>query len=309
MGILRKIADAFDPPETRTAWPPFNSSWLGGVTGGHVVNSGTSENLSTVLACVSAISSAIASLPAFVYRVTDLGREEDNAHPLTRIIRNGPNDKQTWPDFIEWLMASTLLRGNGLVEINVVFINGTIGWVIEKYLGHGHGAIQHKPSTQRNYRLYCDIVKREIGQFKIIDLTPVAVRAMRDSIAVKHKSSVADMCVMMVSALWKFAIEHERLPLGHNPAVGIFKLHKQKKLTKRWAVETIEKFSTAATPTVRLGLFLLLYTAQRESDVVTMQWHTYRGSTYQGQTAQDRRSRLDTASSGLAGGSRSDAAP
>ena len=42
MGILRKIADAFDPPETRTAWPPFNSSWLGGVTGpGHVVNSGT----------------------------------------------------------------------------------------------------------------------------------------------------------------------------------------------------------------------------------------------------------------------------
>ena len=160
---------------------------------------------------------------------------------------------------------------------NVVFINGTIGWVIEKYLGHGHGATQHKPSTQRNYRLYCDIVKREIGQFKIIDLTPVAVRAMRDSIAVKHKSSVADMCVMMVSALWKFAIEHERLPLGHNPAVGIFKLHKQKKLTKRWAVETIEKFSTAATPTVRLGLFLLLYTAQRESDVVTMQWQHIEG--------------------------------
>jgi HK97 family phage portal protein len=66
---------------------------------------------------VSAISSAIASLPAFVYRVTDAGREEDTGHPLARLIRNGPNEKQTWPDFVEWLVASTLLRGNGLVEI------------------------------------------------------------------------------------------------------------------------------------------------------------------------------------------------
>lgn len=163
-------------------------------------------------------------------------------------------------------------ESGALGRSNVVFINGTIGWVIEKYLAHEHGLFQHKPSTQRNYRLYCDIVKREIGQFKIIDLTPVAVRAMRDSIATKHKASVADMCVMMVSTLWKFAIEHERLPLGHNPAVGIFKLHKQKKMTKRWSAEVIEKFNVAATPTVRLGLFLLLYTAQRESDVVTMQW-------------------------------------
>jgi HK97 family phage portal protein len=120
MGLLRRIADTFDPPaETRTSWPWWPSpGWLGGVDGGgRVVNARTSENLSTVLACVSAISSAIASLPAFVYRVTDEGRNEDPGHPLARLIRNGPNSKQTWPDFIEWLMASTLLRGNGLVEI------------------------------------------------------------------------------------------------------------------------------------------------------------------------------------------------
>jgi HK97 family phage portal protein len=123
--VLRKIADRFglggSEVETRTAWPPMwwpQSSWLGGgVDGGRVVNPRTSENLSTVLACVSAISSAISSLPAFVYRLTDEGRNEDPGHPLSRLIRNGPNSKQTWPDFIEWLMASTLLRGNGLVEI------------------------------------------------------------------------------------------------------------------------------------------------------------------------------------------------
>jgi integrase len=155
---------------------------------------------------------------------------------------------------------------------NVTFINGTIGWCVEKYLTHDLGLPQHKPSTQRVYRLYCELVKREVGQFKISDLTPVAVRAMRDSVAKKHKTSVADMCVMMVSTLWKFAIEHLRQPLGHNPGVGIFKLHKQKRLTKRWSEGVIKKFSAEANAVVRLGFQLLLYTAQRESDVVKMQW-------------------------------------
>ena len=162
---------------------------------------------------------------------------------------------------------------------NVVFINGTIGWVIEKYLVHELGLRQHKEATQRAYRLYCDIVKSEIGQFKISDLTPVAVRAMRDAIAVKHKTSVADMCVMMVSTLWKFAIEHLQQPLGHNPAVGIFKLHKQKRLTKRWSADTIERFRGAANSVANLGLALLLYTGQRESDVVTMRWQHIEGDT------------------------------
>lgn len=120
MGLIRRIADFIDPaPETRTTtwpwWPMPN--WLGAVDGGRVVNARIAENLATVLACVSAISSAIASLPAFVYRITDAGREEDSGHPISRLIRNGPNEYQTWPDFVEWLVASTLLRGNGLAEI------------------------------------------------------------------------------------------------------------------------------------------------------------------------------------------------
>lgn len=60
---------------------------------------------------------SIASLPPYVYRRTDAGRIEDTAHPVNRLIRQGPNPAQSWPDFIEWLLASTLLRGNGLAEI------------------------------------------------------------------------------------------------------------------------------------------------------------------------------------------------
>jgi HK97 family phage portal protein len=85
--------------------------------GGTPVNPRTAEQLSVVLACVSQIASAIASLPAIVYKTAPRGRIEDLTNPLNRLIRNGPNGSQTWPDFIEWLVASTLLTGNGLSEI------------------------------------------------------------------------------------------------------------------------------------------------------------------------------------------------
>jgi phage portal protein BeeE len=52
-----------------------------------------------------------------VYRAVDRGRIEDTTDPVNRPIRRGPNPTQTWADFIEWLLASTLLRGNGLAEI------------------------------------------------------------------------------------------------------------------------------------------------------------------------------------------------
>ncbi len=84
---------------------------------GGAVTARMAENLSTVLACVSAIATAIASQPAWVYRRTAKARELDEGHALMRLIRQGPNPHQTWPDFLEWLVASTLLRGNGLAEI------------------------------------------------------------------------------------------------------------------------------------------------------------------------------------------------
>ena len=180
-----------------------------------------------------------------------------------------PGDADFYEAYAQYLNA---IQDGSLGRNNVTFINGTIGWVIEKYIAHGHGLLKHSESTQKNYRFFCDIIKREIGQFRIADLTPVGVRAMRDSVGVKHKASVADLCVTIVSALWQFAIEHQRLPLGHNPARGVFKLHKKKKITKRWSEETIAKFDAAATPIMRLALYLLLYTGQRECDVITMQW-------------------------------------
>ncbi|MCA0200359.1 MAG: phage portal protein [Proteobacteria bacterium] len=77
------------------------------------------ENLSTVLACVNAISTAIASLPAEVQRRRgDSGWETDESHPVAQLTRDGVNEHQSWTDYIEWLVASTLLTGNGLSEVH-----------------------------------------------------------------------------------------------------------------------------------------------------------------------------------------------
>ena len=47
------------------------------------------ENLSGVIACVNAISSALASVPARIYRTTDAGRVELPRHPVARLIQVG----------------------------------------------------------------------------------------------------------------------------------------------------------------------------------------------------------------------------
>jgi uncharacterized protein len=108
-----KIFDRLFKREQRAATDPSWAALSGlNTASGHLVNPRLAENLSTVLGCVSSISSAIASLPAWVYRTNGRGRDVDESHPVARLILNGPNQYQTWPDWCEWLMAQVLLRGN-----------------------------------------------------------------------------------------------------------------------------------------------------------------------------------------------------
>ncbi len=95
------------------------SIWPGmplGTSSGQAVTANTAENLAAVMACVGAVASTTASLPAYVYRKTAAGRAEAPDHPVSRLIRR-PNDAQTGPDFIEWLLGQVLLHGNAVAEI------------------------------------------------------------------------------------------------------------------------------------------------------------------------------------------------
>lgn len=77
---------------------------------------GNPEGLSTVLACVNAISGSIASLDAWVYSNTGNRLTEAPTHPVARLITQ-PNQNQTWPDWVEWTLASVLLAGNAVSVI------------------------------------------------------------------------------------------------------------------------------------------------------------------------------------------------
>ena len=157
MGILRRLVDRLDPVEQRAAvggeflmdgWP---------LNGGPAVNAFSAQNLATVSACVQAIAAGIGSLPTWVYRRTATGREVDEAHPLMRLVRQGANGFQSWPDFVEWLIASTLLAGNGLAEI----VTDARGAVVELRPIPWSWA---SPQLLSNGRLAYDVVT-QIGPF------------------------------------------------------------------------------------------------------------------------------------------------
>jgi HK97 family phage portal protein len=139
MGLLRNIAERLDPAPGIKTEPPVESraadpSW-GALAGGGsdypaalggvgqwgdqrpALTPRLAETFSTVLACVNAISGAISSLPVWVYLLTEDGRKTDKTHDVARLVRDGANQHQSWPELIEWLTASTLLNGNGLAEI------------------------------------------------------------------------------------------------------------------------------------------------------------------------------------------------
>lgn len=116
IGLERRTYSAKDP------------SWNGSVLlrGGNTTP-GRAESLSTVYACVSAISETIASLPLVLYkRAPDDGRERAPDHPLYRVLHEQPNELQTALEFREMMQAMTLLRGNAHAEI----IRGNDGQVV-----------------------------------------------------------------------------------------------------------------------------------------------------------------------------------
>lgn len=115
MGILSRL---FGKAETRTVTSDSYAEAFGvsPTASGAYVSPRLAENLATVSACVGAISSTMASLPVYVYRASQSGREELTAHPVAALLRR-PNSTQTWPDWMEWTMAQVLLHGNALSAI------------------------------------------------------------------------------------------------------------------------------------------------------------------------------------------------
>lgn len=118
------------------------------------------ENLSTVLACSTVIASSLGCIPALVYRREGEGRVEASSHPLLRLTRLGVTAEMTWPDFVEHLVSSALLTGNGLAEILRNASGGLSGlrfipwsWVTVAQLASGRLAYDVSDGRGKSWRL------------------------------------------------------------------------------------------------------------------------------------------------------------
>ena len=118
MGLIDRALSRFGFERRNDAADPSWSAIAPGIGYPGALSARAAENLSTVLACTTAISSALAYVPALIYRREANGdRVEAYGHPLAKIARGGANPQMTWPDWLEHVVASALLTGNGLAEI------------------------------------------------------------------------------------------------------------------------------------------------------------------------------------------------
>jgi integrase len=138
---------------------------------------------------------------------------------------------------------------------------------------HFIGFLRLKYSSQLNYRRALDIIKRKAGYYQMIDVTQEGIRGFRNELIKENcATSQIDQCLMVWSVLWMFAAEFCDLPLGPNPTTGIMRVHGEHNAHKRRPMQVIEAFYTKANRVMRLALYLLLYTGQREIDVIAMKW-------------------------------------
>ena len=93
-------------------WDNFKALRTGAVT------PQAAETLSTVSACVSAISETIGSLPLHLYKRTPEGRERNTEHSLARVLHDAPNERQSALEFREMMTAAMLLRGNAFARVH-----------------------------------------------------------------------------------------------------------------------------------------------------------------------------------------------
>lgn len=115
MGLITTIANKLGFEKRSST---FDTYWKDfAALRGSAVTPATAETLSTVTACVSAISETIGSLPLHVFKRTESGRERVSDHPLARTLHDAPNERQTALEFREQMTAAMLLRGNAYARI------------------------------------------------------------------------------------------------------------------------------------------------------------------------------------------------
>lgn len=145
---------------------------------------------------------------------------------------------------------------------------GTLGELLTKFYLSDYWLNTLKPNTQANYRNILERVRADYGHNRVADLTKANVQDMLDE-RVKTPGAARSFLKRM-RTLFDFAIQRDYRADNPFRQVALSKLETEG--FRAWTDEDIAAFERKwpAGSRARRALYLLLYTAQRRSDVVRM---------------------------------------
>jgi integrase len=143
-------------------------------------------------------------------------------------------------------------------------------------------------STQLDYSRTCDLVIEKLGDQPFRYTTKSMIRAARDDYAATTRK--ANKFIAMLSILYGFAQQCEKVPDGFNPAAGLRKLKRKGGVKEYvpWSDQELAWILADAPLHVQTPMLIALYTGQRREDVANMTWQQDQGEILRVRTSKTR---------------------
>lgn len=145
------------------------------------------------------------------------------------------------------------------------FPEGSLGWLINRYLRPGSKFHELKQGTQDLYRGYLKWMKSEWGDLPISGIKASVIEDIK--LSLRETPAKANQTLALFRIILGYAVAMEFLT--KNPAERPGRLPPPKR-HQVWEETDIERFLDAAPDSLRLAMALLLHTVQRPADMLAM---------------------------------------
>lgn len=167
----------------------------------------------------------------------------------------------------EFIRAYEDAVANRPAHVSQRVLPGTIAELVQGYLSSSDYRLL-ADNTKRTYRYHLERFKRANGDKSVKQITPHSLRDKLDSMA--HMPATANIFLKVMKALCRYGVDRGLLKV--NPTASVRRLKDRTDGIATWSdvqIAQFEKRHPVGTK-ANLALRLLLYTAQRRSDVVRL---------------------------------------
>lgn len=205
------------------------------------------------------------NLPYAVCRPNKDGSErwywQRKGHPMKRLSAD-PGER-----------VAEVTRLNKGADTEDAIPSGSIAWCVKSYRQSDEYK-RLKPASLKIYDRWLDHFGSKLGRFQASVIKRPKIMEMRDQMRERYGRATVLHAFAVLKLLFGIAEDYGHIEV--NPARKP-KLSRGAAREAVWTDAQVEEVLAVAAPHVALGLRLLLYTAQRPSDVVRMPWSQYDG--------------------------------